>query len=671
VTKAEARERIAELTKLINYHRRLYHVYDKEEIPQSALDSLKYELKQLEDSHPAYILPDSPSRRIGGEPLPEFRKVAHKVAQWSFDDCFSPEELRAWEVRNRKIIGSAKVSYICELKIDGFKIVLTYERGFLKSAATRGDGRVGEDVTENVKTIDSVPLSLEGDQDIIVEGEIWLPKRELARINQEQEKSGKPLYANARNLAAGAIRQLDPKIAASRNLDSYIYDIAIPEEPGSYDRRNQVPKTQEEELALLADLGFKVNNKYGNFDNLEEVIAYWREWESKKDKQEYLIDGVVVKVNERELQERLGYTGKSPRYAIAFKFPAMQVTTVVEDIQVQVGRTGVLTPVAHLRPVSVAGSTVARATLHNADEITRLDVRVGDTIILEKAGDVIPDIIRVLVELRPKNSKPYVFPSYCPVCGSHVAREPGMAAHKCTNISCPARDLRRFYHFVSRRAMNIDGLGPKIIDLLVEHNLLADFDDIYDLEVGDIMPLPRMGEQSAKNLIEAIDKSRDTTFARFIFALGIPQIGEETAIDLASHYGRLDKLTQANKEELKGIEGVGEVVAESIEEYFADKNNLKLIKRLLSHIRIKSQESGVKNRSQKFVGKKFVLTGTLESMSRDEAKEKIRARGGDVSSSVSKETDYVVAGDSPGSKRDRAQELGVKILNEREFTELL
>jgi len=661
----EAEARIKELTKVVNYHRRLYHVLDRQEISEAALDSLKHELKLLEEKYPKFVQSDSPSRRVGGEPLPEFKKVHHTVTQWSFDDCFSDQELDDWAERNRKILGNLKPTYVCELKIDGFKIVLTYEKGVLKTAATRGDGKIGEDVTENAKTVESIPLSLEKPIDIIVEGEIWLSRREFARINLEQKQKNLPLYANPRNLAAGAIRQLDPKIVFSRRLDSFTYDVAA---------YKSLPRTQEEELQFLAELGFKVNSHHETFSDTAGVINFWKEWRGKKDKQEYLIDGIVVKVNERALQEKLGYTGKSPRYAIAFKFPAEQVTTVVEGIEVQVGRTGVLTPVAYLRPVNVAGSIVSRATLHNEDEIRRLDVRVGDTVILQKAGDVIPDIVQVLTKLRPKNSKAYNMPSVCPICASKVVRIDGEVAHRCSNDACPARDLRKVYHFVSRRAMNIDGLGPKIIDLLVEHNLLSSPADIYELEVGDVSVLPRMGERSAQNLIQAIDKSRNATLPRFIFALGIPQVGEETAIDLANHYATLDKLLRASKEELAGIHGVGDVVAQSIVDYFANKKNITLVQRLLKHIRIMRPKSSTKDLAPstfRLTGKTFVLTGTLVTMSRDEAKDKIRALGGGVSSSISSKTDYVVAGSNPGSKYDRAKELGIRILDEDEFVALI
>ena len=485
--------------------------------------------------------------------------------------------------------------------------------------------------------------------------------KELARLNKEQEKLGKPLYANPRNVAAGTIRQLDPEVVASRKLDAFIYDIGTASVP--------IPKNQETELAMLSELGFKVNKHYEHAGNIEDVIAYWKKWQKRKDKQDYWIDGVVVKVNEKELQESLGYTGKSPRFAIAFKFPAEQVTTVVEDIQIQVGRTGVLTPVAHLRPVLVAGSTVSRATLHNEDEIKRLGVRIGDTVIIEKAGDIIPDVIEVVEGLRPASSKVYKFPSKCPICGSVVSRSEGEAAHRCTNKNCFAQTLRGLHHFTSKGAMNIEGLGPKVVDLLVEHNLVADPADFYELTVGDIQDLPRMGQKSAENLIVAIGESREPALAKFLFALGIPQVGEETALDLANHFGTLESISQADLASLVAIDGVGEVVAKDIKEYFTDKGNQSLLNKLLRHITLKEAAS---NQAKKILaGKTLVLTGTLETLSRDEAKELIRGAGGNVSSSVSAKTDYVVAGAEPGSKLSKAVSLGVAVIDEAGLQKLI
>ncbi|HVU75501.1 MAG TPA: NAD-dependent DNA ligase LigA, partial [Candidatus Paceibacterota bacterium] len=460
----ETKAHYEKLKAAVNEYRRLYHVYDREEISQEALDSLKHELAELEETYPELVAPDSPSQRVAGEPLPQFKKVRHTVAQWSFNDAFSPDEMREFDARVKRYLRSEGITkeptYVCELKIDGLKIVLTYEKGILKTAATRGDGVVGEDVTHNVRTIESVPLSLSRPIDIVVEGEVWMSAKNLEKLNKEQEKAGKPLYANPRNVAAGSIRQLDPKIAAARSLDMFVYDVAQTSEP--------FPRTQAEELDYLRELGFKVNPNHVYAPTIEAVIDFWEEWSKKGRHQEYWIDGVVAKVNERDLEERLGYTGKAPRFAIAFKFPAEQVTTKVEAIVLQVGRTGVLTPVAHLTPVSVAGTTVSRATLHNEDEIERLDVRIGDTVILQKAGDVIPDIVRTLTELRTGKEKKFKWPTHVPECGGdgRIERVPGTAAWRCVDKNSFSIIRRRFYNFVGKHALDIEGCGPRTIDLL-------------------------------------------------------------------------------------------------------------------------------------------------------------------------------------------------------------
>ena len=465
----ETRERYQKLKDSIQHYRRQYHVYDREEIPEAARDSLMHELSELEKQYPELVLPDSPTQRVAGAPLSQFKKVRHSVAQWSFNDAFSAQDMHDFDGRVRRALGmssEAPLSYTCELKIDGLKVVLTYEQGVLKTAATRGDGLVGEDVTHNVRTIDSVPLRLSRPIDVVVEGEIWMSEQSLKGLNKTRERAQEPLFANPRNAAAGSIRQLDPKIAAARGLDTFIYDAVYSSE--------SLPSTQAEELTYLRELGFKVNPHFKVVLSVEDILSYWRGWQKKSKAEGYWVDGVVVKVNERTLQEQLGYTGKAPRFAIALKFPAEQVTTVVEDIQLQVGRTGVLTPVAHLRPVSVAGSTVSRATLHNEDEIKRLDVRVGDTVILQKAGDVIPDIVRVLSELRPKSSKPYVWPARVAECGGdgRIERVPGTAAWRCVYKSSFAQLRRKFRHFASRGALNIEGLGPSTVDALLERNCL-------------------------------------------------------------------------------------------------------------------------------------------------------------------------------------------------------
>lgn len=668
----ETKERLEHLKAAIEKYRRLYHVEDREEISPEALDSLKAELVAIETQFPELVTPDSPSQRVAGMPLPEFKKVPHKAAQWSFNDAFSEEDIREFDARTRRFLKAElgkdiSPAYVCELKIDGLKVVLEYQKGKLVTAATRGDGRVGEDVTMNVRTIESVPLSLARPVDIIAEGEVWMAKKTLADLNIEQGKSGKPPYANPRNAAAGAIRQLDPKIAASRRLDNFTYDLA-------WIGGAELPPTQAEELELLRDFGFKVNPHFRLCQTIDDVIAYWKEWQAskKRDKLPYLLDGVVVKVNERKYQEALGYTGKAPRFGIAFKFPAEQVTTIVEDIAFQIGRTGVVTPVAHLRPVSVAGSTVSRATLHNEDEIKRLDVRIGDTVILQKAGDVIPDIVKVLPELRDKNSKPFQWPERVFGCGGDgaIERIPGQAAWRCVVKDSSEQQKRKFAYFVSKKALNIDGLGPKILDVLLDEGLVASFDDIFTLKKGDLLALPRFAEKSVENILASVEAARHTTLARLLTALSIPQVGEETANDLADHFCTIEKLRAAKFEELESIYGVGEIVARSVVEWFAEKQNKKLVDRLLRHLDIPE----VKKKSAAelpLAGKTFVLTGTLASIGRDEAQAKIRAQGGSVSSSVSKNTSYVVAGESAGSKLAKAEELGVPVLSEEEFLKMI
>lgn len=693
----EVQERILKLRQSIEHHRYNYHVLDKEEISAEALDSLKRELSELENAHPEFVDSNSPSQRIAGEPLKEFEKVPHKVAQWSYNDAFTPDDIRSFDERVKRFIkdafgevGTSQVpnpTYVCELKIDGLKVVLEYVDGALICAATRGDGKIGENVTQNVRTIESVPLNLRRPETVIVEGEVWMSKKHFEKINKEQEEKGLPLFANPRNIAAGSIRQLDPKITASRKLDVFIYDLARVDSIKSTNTKHEKPILQSEELAYLKDLGFKVNTHARVCKNIDEVLNFWNEWKNKSKKEDYWIDGVVVKVNEIQYQEALGYTGKAPRFGIAFKFPAEQVTTIVEDIQLQVGRTGVLTPVAHLRPVEVAGSVVSRATLHNQDEIERLDIRIGDTVVLQKAGDVIPDIVSVLFELRPKSTKPYVFPTHVAECGGDgsIERIPGQVAYRCVFRGGAAEHRRKLYHFVSKKCFNIDGLGPKQIDAFLEHNLISSCDDIFTLKKGDILPLPRFAEKSVENILLAIEKSRKISFSRFIFALSIDHVGEETAEDIAKHFGNFEvfysKIVQKDplsaQLELSNIYGIGEKVADSIVSWFQKEDNQALVARLLLQVDVLdevskfSDEMNNKVINQQISGKTFVLTGTLKSMSRDEAKAKIKALGGDVSGSVSKNTDYVLAGEEAGSKLDKAQEIGVRILSEEEFLKMV
>jgi DNA ligase (NAD+) len=660
-------ERLKKLRDAVEKHRYNYHVLDKEEISSEALDSLKKELVELEAQHPELYDPNSPSQRVAGEPLKEFNKVPHKVEQWSFGDAFSEEDMKDFDARVKRFLIQDEIKtdpqYVCELKIDGLKIVLEYKKGELFQVATRGDGKVGEDVTMNVRTIQSVPLKLNQPVDIIVEGEVWMSKKVFEKLNKEQEKLGKPLYANPRNVAAGSIRQLDSKITASRKLDVFMYDVA------KYDGKD-VPKSQYEELDLLKKLGFKVNQYAKLCRNINEVLDFWKKWKTESKKQDYWIDGIVVKVNDVVMQKSLGYTGKSPRFGIAYKFPAEQVTTIVEDIKLQIGRTGVLTPVAHLRPVSVAGSTVSRATLHNEDEIQRLDVRVGDTVILQKAGDVIPDIVSVLKELRTGKEKPYKFPAHVPECGGDgsIERIPGEAAWRCVFKNSDIQQKRRLYHFVSKKCFNMDGVGPRQIDAFMEQGLVTSADDLFTLTKGDLLGLPRFAEKSADNVIESIEKSKKISLARFLFSLSIPQVGEETAEDVEKHFKTLDKVRNATVEDLMKINGVGDVVAQSIVDFFKEKDHKILVEELLKYVTIKKVESISGSRLS---GKTFVLTGTLETMSRDEAKVKIKNLGGDVTSSVSVKTSYVVAGNDPGSKYETAIKLGVKVLDEEGFLKLI
>ena len=662
----EMRERYEKLKKAIEKYRYEYHVLDKSEISEAALDSLKDELYKLEREYPEIVTPDSPSQRVAGQALPEFVKVAHKVPQWSFNDAFSEEDIKDFHERVLRFLKaegeSASPSYTCELKIDGLKVVLTYEKGLLINAATRGDGKIGEDVTMNIKTIESVPLRLREDIDLIVEGEVWLGKKQFEKLNAEKARTGEALFANPRNVAAGSIRQLDPAVVAARRLDYFAYDIA--------QVAGGAPPTQHAELARLRQLGFKVNQHDKECKTIDEVISYWKKWQQKKSQEDYWIDGVVVKVNERRLQDLLGFTGKAPRWGIAFKFPAEQVTTVVEDITFQIGRTGVVTPVAHLRPVLVAGSTVSRATLHNEDEIRRLDVRVGDTVVLQKAGDVIPDIVRVLTEMRTEKSRPFAWPAKVDGCGGDgsIERIPGQAAWRCVVRGSFAERQRMFYYFVSKKSFNIDGLGPRVIDVLLDNGLISNFDDIFTLKKGDLLALPRFAEKSVDNLLEAIQKSRRVPLGRFLVGLSIPQVGEETAEDVAAHFGTLEKVAEAKLEDFLSIYGVGEVVAQSLVVWFAEKHNKQLIARLQKQVTI---ERAVKKTIGKLSGKTFVLTGTLAGMSRDEAKAKIVALGGSVSSAVSSKTTFVVAGGDPGSKITEAEKLGVPVLDEAGFLKLL
>ena len=661
--KKRAKERVEKLKKEIWRQSYAYHVLDAPEISDAAFDSLKNELEELEHKFPELITSDSPTQRVSGKPLDKFHKFHHTTPMLSLNDAFNKQEMLDWQSRNDKIVKNYdKDGYYCELKIDGLAIELIYENGILKTGATRGDGMIGEDVTQNLRTVASIPLKLQGKfpKRLIVRGEVFLSTKEFKRINQELEKKKQKTYANPRNLAAGSIRQLDPKTVASRKLDSLMYVLIT----------DLGQKIHEDEHKLLKSLGFKIN-PYNKFcKNLKEVEKFKEYWEKNRDKLNYEIDGLVIITSENAIFKKLGAVGKSPRGAIAYKFSAKEGTTIIEDVIWQVGRTGVLTPVAVLRPVQVGGTTITRATLHNFDEIKRLEIKTGDTVIVGRAGDVIPDIIRPLKELRNGKEKEIHVPHICPTCGSKITKTGDEVAYKCSDKNCGAILRERIYHFVSKKAFNMVGLGPKIVDRFLDEGLIKDAGDLFSLREEDIKHLERFAEKSAENIIKSIQSKKEVKLEKFLFGLGILQVGEETAFDLARILGSTEKIKNSSTEELEKINDVGPKVAESIYKWFREKRNLNFLQKLQkAGIVITNQESKIK--SQKLIGKTFVLTGELESMARDEAKEKIRELGGEVSGSVSKNTNFVVAGSEPGSKFEKAQKLGVKIINETEFLKLI
>lgn len=673
---SEAKKRIEKLQKVINHHRYLYHVLDKQEISDAALDSLKKELFDLEQEYPEFITSDSPTQRVGGKPLKEFEKLEHididgkKSRMNSLNDVFSEDDFNEWMERVQKLIGHRSRSYYCDPKMDGLAVELVYENGGLVRAATRGDGAIGEDVTNNVKTIEAVPLSLYQEKDkaperLVVRGEIFLTRKEFERINKQQVKDGGKIYANPRNFAAGSIRQLDPKVTASRKLSFFGY--GIPGDSSSYLKKYP---TRRSEYEIMKKFGIPVNPHGKVCDSEKEVVDFYVSTTERRDKFEYDIDGVVVSVNDNKLFKKLGVVGKAPRGAIAFKFAPKESETVVEDIIVQVGRTGVLTPVAVLKPVNIGGVTVSRATLHNIDEINRLGIKIGDTVIVGRAGDVIPDVKQVIKELRTGREKEFRMPKKCPVCDSSVEQINEQVAFKCTNKSCPAVKRKNIYHLVARKAFNIDGIGPQIIDQLMEAGLIRDAADLFTLKKEDLLNLERFGEKSAQNTVNAINSKKKVPLNKFIYSLGIEHVGEETAFAVARRFKKIDNIQKASLEELQNIPDVGPVVAESIYDWFEKSYNLKLIDKF-KKAGINIPEEKAAKGSVKLKDKVFVLTGGLESMTREEAKDRVRELGGDISSSVSKDTDYVVAGSEAGSKYDKAKKLGVRVIDEREFLRII
>lgn len=681
--KKQASLRIAKLVELINYHRLKYYTEDSPEVSDTVYDSLIQELVLLEKKYPDLKIKNSPTDLVGDRPIEAFVKIKHDYPQWSYDNVFSYSELVAWHDRvirfaekegvNANELGF-KLDLVCEQKIDGLKVILNYKNGVLVTAATRGDGEVGENVTHSVSVIKDVPKKIDKNIDMTVVGEVWMDKNDLEKLNKKRESLGEPLFANTRNAAAGAIRQLDPGVTRERNLKTFIYHI----DNLVIDGKKTDIKNQAESFKLLKKYGFNINEPILYSSNLNDVQKVYEKEVLNKNNHNHGVDGMVIKLNDLNLSNIIGYTAKSPRFAVAYKFPAEEVTTKLLDIHLQVGRTGAITPVAVLEPVLVAGSVVARATLHNQDEIDRLGIRVGDTVILRKAGDVIPEIVEVILKLRSKdflkNSKAFKIQNICPECNSLLENRTtttgvDSVAVFCPNKHCPAQIIERAIHFVSKKGLNIVGMGDKIVERFVEIGVVQDFSDFFKIKQSDLIELERFGEKSVGNLLESVEKSKTVNFANFIYALGILHVGEETADLIAKNIIDPKKAPVQNYDDLVKIDGVGDRVANSFTEWFTDDKNLNLYNELLSILKIQKPEAIEQNKN--IFGKTFVLTGTLVDFSRDEAKGLIKKGGGSVTSSVSSNTDYVLAGDKPGSKFADAQKLGVKIITEAEFKKLL
>ena len=667
--------RIGELREEIRHHEFQYYVLDSPEISDAAYDALMRELLLLESRHPELVTADSPTQRVGGKPKEGFAKVEHSRPMLSLDNVTSEEELSDWERRVRSLAGNAEVSYVTELKLDGVSLALHYSDGeeggaLLSRAITRGNGTIGEDVTSNVRTIRSVPLSISAQrlehagmpQSFEVRGEVVMPVKTFLKMNQEREEQGLAPAANPRNAAAGTIRTLEPNIVAQRQLDFYAY----------FALRNGDSLFAEQLTALdaLSAAGFRVNPHREALKTREELLAFVTKAEEEREKLGYEIDGVVIKVNQTALQQRLGYTGRAPRWAVAYKFAARSAITLVEDIKVQVGRTGKLTPVADLRPVAIGGTTVSRATLHNADEIARLGLKIGDSVLVERGGDVIPKIVEVVVDqAHPRGHKSFLFPTHCPVCRSEIVRAEGEVDYRCVNINCPARLKESLLHFASRGVMNIEGLGDALVTQLLDRKMVTGIADLYSLTDEQLLSLDRIGRKSAEALLAQIDNSRKAPLDRVLFGLGIRFVGERTAQLLAESFGSLDALMEAGAEELERVQEVGERVAQAILEFFAERKNRELVERL--------REAGLtftaekKQKSSQLEGLTFVLTGAMPSLTREEAKARIEAAGGRVSGSVSRKTSYLVAGEDAGSKLDKARELKIPIIEEAKLLEML
>ncbi len=660
----EALQRMEVLYTEIENHNYQYYVLDNPSISDYEYDKLMKELLTLEEAYPELKKVNSPSERVGGEPLPFFSKVVHEIPMLSLGNSFSEQDLRDFDRRVRQGLEEGeKVEYVCELKIDGLAVSLRYEQGQFIRGATRGDGNVGEDITQNLKTIRSIPLQLKEAVNLEVRGEAYMPKKEFQRINKEREQQGEELFANPRNSAAGSLRQLNPKIAANRKLDIFLYGIGQLEglDVGSH----------AEGLQALENLGLKTNKERQVVSSVEEMLVFIEKWTANRATLDYEIDGIVIKVNSYQQQEKLGFTAKSPRWATAYKFPAEESVTILKDIEVSVGRTGAITPTAILEPVLLAGTTVQRASLHNEDLIREKDIRIGDHVIVKKAGDIIPEVVQVLVEKRTGNEEPYSMPSHCPECESELVRLEGEVALRCLNPQCPAQIKEGMIHFVSRQAMNIDGLGEKVIIQLYQNQLIRDVADLYYLQREELLRLERMGEKSVDNLLQAIESSKENSLEKLLFGLGIRLVGAKAAKTLAQEFEELDRLAQASAGEIEAINEIGPKMAQSVVEYFAIPEVQEMLTRLKAAA-VNMSYKGPKrivdvDNSSFFAGKTVVLTGTLEQLTRNEAKEKLEALGAKVTGSVSKSTDVVVAGENAGSKLEKAQQLGIEVIDENEM----
>jgi DNA ligase (NAD+) len=663
---AEAiRKRVDKLREEIEYHNYRYYILDQPEITDAEYDRLMKELEKLEEQYPDLRSPNSPTQRVGASPLEEFEIVRHTIPMLSLANAFDENEARDFDKRVKKFLGtSEEIEYVAEPKFDGLAVELVYERGQFVVGSTRGDGVNGENITQNLRTIKTIPLQLIQKEIAVperleVRGEVIMQLKRFKELNRKREERGEPPFANPRNASAGSVRQLDPKITAERPLEIYFYALG--------QVRGWTFKTQWEVLKILPKWGLRTNPHLRQCRNIEEVLDYYREMNEKRETLPYEIDGTVIKVNRFDFQTRLGEIARSPRWALAFKFQPKQETTKIKDIKPQVGRTGALTPVALMEPVRVGGVEVSRATLHNQDEIDRLDVRIGDTVVIQRAGDVIPEVVQVITSKRTGAEKKFKMPSKCPVCGAEVIKEE--AIHRCIGLDCPAQLKGRIRHFASKRAMDIDGLGVKLIDQLVDKGLVKDVADIYYIKKEQLVELERMADKSAQNIIDAIEKSKTKPLSKFLYALGIRNVGETTAEDLASHFSRLDKLFDLSEEELMEVEGIGPEVAASVHRFFGDKKNRESIDRLkkagVKVIETKAKEKG------KLAGKTFVFTGTLKNFIRDEARTLVESMGATTASTVSKKVDFVVVGEDPGSKFDKAKELGIKTLTEEEFKKMI